>query len=230
MHLPSASRQPCSRCMRRRRRLTAPHCSFNVRGLRSGTRVPSQPAVNIAPSEGDPGLEGPGFPMSGSRASPMSASGTSSEPAVSRSAPVDAGTELAMRRTGMSFQRTRMAADRTLMAVIRTSLSLIGFGFTIFQFFSKLKGSNLVPAESSAPRNFGMALVWLGILMLVTGIAYQVQFMAGLRAERRAMKAGGLIHAESRFPVSMTLLTAVVLLMIGIAAIVSMTFQIGPFD
>jgi len=160
----------------------------------------------------------------------MSASGTSSEPAVSRSAPVDAGTELAMRRTGMSFQRTRMAADRTLMAVIRTSLSLIGFGFTIFQFFSKLKGSNLVPAESSAPRNFGMALVWLGILMLVTGIAYQVQFMAGLRAERRAMKAGGLIHAESRFPVSMTLLTAVVLLMIGIAAIVSMTFQIGPFD
>jgi putative membrane protein len=47
--------------------------------------------------------------------------------------------ELASRRTGMSFQRTRMSADRTLMSVIRTSLSLIGFGFTIFQVFEKLR-------------------------------------------------------------------------------------------
>ena len=51
---------------------------------------------------------------------------------------VDASTELASRRTGMSFQRTRMSADRTLMSVMRTSLALIGFGFTIFQFFEKL--------------------------------------------------------------------------------------------
>ena len=48
------------------------------------------------------------------------------------------------RRTGMSFQRTRMSADRTLMSVIRTSLSLISFGFTIAQFFEKLKESDMV--------------------------------------------------------------------------------------
>ena len=53
-------------------------------------------------------------------------------------------TELSARRTGMSFQRTRMSADRTLMSTIRTSLSLIGFGFTIFQFFQKLRDANLV--------------------------------------------------------------------------------------
>ena len=47
--------------------------------------------------------------------------------------------DMSMRRTGMSFQRTRMSAERTLMSVIRTSLSLIGFGFTIFQFFQKLR-------------------------------------------------------------------------------------------
>ena len=51
----------------------------------------------------------------------------------------DVSTELPRRRTGMSFQRARMSADRTLMSVMRTSLSLIGFGFTIFQFFQKLK-------------------------------------------------------------------------------------------
>jgi uncharacterized membrane protein YidH (DUF202 family) len=129
----------------------------------------------------------------------------------------------------MSFQRTRMSADRTLMSVMRTSLSLIGFGFTIFQFFQKLRDAGTLE-HAAAPRNFGITLVSLGILMLVGGIIYHVQFMLGLREERKAMAADGLIHAESKFPVSLTLITAVILLLIGIAAIVSMVFQVGPFD
>ncbi len=136
--------------------------------------------------------------------------------------------ELSSRRTGMSFQRTRMSADRTLMSVIRTSLSLISFGFTIFQVFQKMRDHNLI-AHAGSARNFGMALVALGILMLVGGIIYHLQFMLHLRAERAAMTADGLIHAESKFPVSLTLLTAVVLLGIGVFAIVSMIFNIGPF-
>ena len=44
------------------------------------------------------------------------------------------------------------------------------------------------------------------------------------------MAASGLVHAESRFPLSYTLIVAVLLLVIGIAAIVSMVFQVGPFD
>jgi putative membrane protein len=141
----------------------------------------------------------------------------------------DISTELSSRRTGMSFQRTRMSADRTLMSVIRTSLSLIGFGFTIFQFFEKLKQAGTL-AHAAAPRNFGITLVLLGILMLIGGIIYHVQFMLGLRHERAAMTAAGLIHGESHFPVSLTLITAILLLAIGIVAIVSMLFQIGPFD
>ena len=136
--------------------------------------------------------------------------------------------DLSSRRTGMAFQRTRMAADRTLMAVIRTSLSLISFGFTIAKAFEKLREMSIVTSEKPA-RNFGIALVALGIVMLVAGIVYQVHFMLGLRAEREMMKAGGLVHAESRFPPSMTLITAVVLLLIGVVAIVSLIFDIGPF-
>lgn len=140
----------------------------------------------------------------------------------------DVSTDLSARRTGMSFQRTRMSADRTLMSVIRTSLSLISFGFTIYQFAQKLRDQNLL--TSAAPeRNFGTALVGLGIALLVLGILYHVQFMLGLRAERRAMVAADLIHGESGFPPSLTLITAVLLLVIGIAAIVSMIFHIGPF-
>jgi putative membrane protein len=140
----------------------------------------------------------------------------------------DASTELSSRRTGMSFQRTRMSADRTLMSVIRTSLSLIGFGFTIFQFFQKMSDAQVLK-NSSAPRNFGEALVWLGIAMLALGIVYHMMFMRGLRNERAQMKAEGLIHAESQFPVSLTMIVAIVLLIIGLMAIASMTLGVGPF-
>lgn len=132
-------------------------------------------------------------------------------------------TELSMRRTGMSFQRTRMSADRTLMSVIRTALSLIGFGFTIFQFFQKMQDASVLSGVN-APRNFGTALVGLGIGMLVLGIAYHLQFMVGLRKTREALKEEGLIHGESHFPASLTLITALVLLAIGVAAIVNMVF------
>jgi putative membrane protein len=136
--------------------------------------------------------------------------------------------ELSSRRTGMSFQRTRMSADRTLMSVIRTSLSLIGFGFTIFQMFQKAYEAQLLK-NSEAPRHFGEALVWLGVTMLVVGIGYHVAFMLSLRKERKHLKADGLIHAESYFPVSLTLIVAVVLLVIGFMAIASMSFNAGPF-
>ena len=145
-----------------------------------------------------------------------------------RSDPDRISVELSSRRTGMSFQRTRMSADRTLMSVIRTSLSLIGFGFTIFQFFEKLREAGTL-THAAAPRNFGIALVLLGILMLVVGIVYHVLFMLGLREERKTMTADGLIHGQSHFPVSLTLITAVILLLIGMVAITSMVFQIGPF-
>jgi putative membrane protein len=137
--------------------------------------------------------------------------------------------ELAARRTGMSFQRTRMSADRTLMSVIRTSLSLIGFGFTIYQVFAKLHEAEVLKS-AAAPHHFGLALVLLGVTMLVVGIGYHVAFMISLRRQRERMKAEGLIHGESQFPVSLTLMVALLLLAIGFLAIASMVFKAGPFD
>ena len=154
----------------------------------------------------------------------------STAPTVRKSPLSDPAVELSARRTGMSFQRTRMSADRTLMSVIRTSISLISFGFTIFQFFQKLKDSNVFKDPQRAPRAFGQSLVWLGLGMLIVGILYHLQFMRGLRHERLAMKAEGLIHAESQFPVSLTLLVAFALLVIGIFALLSITVHSGPFE
>ena len=65
--------------------------------------------------------------------------------------------------------------------------------------------------------------------MLVLGIGYHIAFMAGLRAERKALEAEGLVHAESHFSASLTLIVAILLLLIGLLAIFSMIYGGGPF-
>jgi putative membrane protein len=137
--------------------------------------------------------------------------------------------ELSSRRTGMSFQRTRMSADRTLMSVIRTSLSLISFGFTIYQMFTRAHEAGILQS-SVAASSFGRALVLLGTVMLGLGIVYHVQFMVELRRQRAEMKSAGLIHGEGRFPISLTLITAVALLVIGLFAFASTVLGVGPFS
>ena len=69
----------------------------------------------------------------------------------------------------------------------------------------------------------------LGIVMLALGIGYHVNFMLELRRLRESMKRDGLVHGDSAFPVSLTLIVALLLLAIGLFAIVSMTFEAGPF-
>jgi uncharacterized membrane protein YidH (DUF202 family) len=140
-----------------------------------------------------------------------------------------ARSEMSARRTGMSFQRTRMSADRTLMSIIRTSLSLIGFGFTIFQLFKKAFDAHVLASLAPA-RHFGTALLLLGVLMLAAGIAYHLAFMRELRHTRTSMHESGHIHAESGFPVSLTLMTALLLLLIGLLATASVVFNVGPMS
>jgi putative membrane protein len=137
--------------------------------------------------------------------------------------------ELSSRRTDMSFLQTRMTADQTLMSVIRTSLALMSFGFAMYQFFTKLTDQKMLTA-TAAPRNFGSALVYLGVGMIAVGIAFHIQFIWRLRQERREMRAAGLLHDENGFPLSFTLVVAFLQLFLGIGAIVSVSFGAGPFQ
>jgi putative membrane protein len=72
-------------------------------------------------------------------------------------------------------------------------------------------------------------LIALGVGLLVVGIVYHVQFMTALRTERELMKGAGLVHAESVFPIY-TLILAILLLLLGVTAFVSLTLDIGPFS
>ena len=137
-------------------------------------------------------------------------------------------TEMSMRRTGMSIHRTRMSADRTLMSVIRTSLSLIGFGFTIYQTFEKLHDAQVIH-NANAPRNFGLSLIVLGVLLLIGGLFHHVQFARELRHTRGVMIGDKLIHGETVYPISTTLLIALGLLLVGLLAVASIVFYLRLF-
>ncbi|HWU53876.1 MAG TPA: DUF202 domain-containing protein [Rhizomicrobium sp.] len=71
-----------------------------------------------------------------------------------------------------AWLRTLLATERTLKAETRTSLSLIAFGFTIVQFFEKLRDMSTVghPVRAETPRNLGLALIGLGVASALISI------------------------------------------------------------
>jgi putative membrane protein len=145
--------------------------------------------------------------------------------------PVQVGTELAMRRTGLAFQRTRVSADRTLMAVIRTSLSLISFGFTIFQFFRSLHQAGTVnDAAFTTARRFGLSLLFTGIGLLIAGLVFHIRFNRSLRGERTLMVEHGFLHGQLPYPVSLTTIIALILLVIGTLTVIGIIVREGPFQ
>ncbi|QTC92247.1 DUF202 domain-containing protein [Brevundimonas goettingensis] len=138
--------------------------------------------------------------------------------------------ELSSNRTSLSFERTRMSADRTLMSIVRTSLSLISFGFTIFEGFRQLQKSGAIPSMSDGPRNLGMALVGLGILLLIMGIVSHMHFGRGLNGRRERLYGEKLLHSDIHYSATPTFIIAFLLLAVGILAIAFMAARplIGP--
>lgn len=138
--------------------------------------------------------------------------------------------KLAARRTEMAFQRTRMAADRSLMAVMRTALSLIGFGFTIYTFFGSIVEKGVLgPAlPERAPGRVGLALIAMGVLLLGLGIANHFRYMRDLRSQRRAMVADGMLPSTPEFPVSLALISALLLLLLGVLVGFGTLLRMGP--
>jgi putative membrane protein len=119
----------------------------------------------------------------------------------------------------LGYERTRLAADRTLMAWIRTAVSRISFGFTIFKFFMYLRESDILSGNLplQGPRNLGLGLVGLGTFLLGMAI---VEYLLYQRWLSREMK--------QKFPLSTTLLAAVILSIVGILALINLLYNVGP--
>jgi putative membrane protein len=123
-------------------------------------------------------------------------------------------------RTDLAIERSRLASERTLMAWIRTSLSMISFGFTIYKFFQYLSQSPGF-AGSWPPHgalNLGRTMVVLGVLLLAPAVVQHWLFLRSL--SRRANR---------RLPLSLALIAAGLILLIGIGALLNLFLRLGPF-
>lgn len=141
------------------------------------------------------------------------------------------GDQLASMRTELAYHRNRLAADRTMMAIIRTSLSLIGFGFTIYTFFTNFRSGQdaLGVLPPQAPVRFGLALILIGVALLVIGIVTDHRYMQRLKAQRKQLVARGMLPDEPEFPRSLSLIMALALLLFGIAVFFSVLLRVWPF-
>jgi putative membrane protein len=120
--------------------------------------------------------------------------------------------------------RTRMALERTLMAWVRTGVALIGFGFTIVQFFQRLREMEGVapPARPQAPRYLGLALIAAGILALVISAWQYRRIVKYLWSDQFKSIAG--LETRGMLPIitqSPLLAVVIAVMLIGIFAFVS---------
>ena len=131
----------------------------------------------------------------------------------------DRGTILAEERTDLAYQRTIIAAERTLMAWIRTSLSMIGFGFTVYKFF-QYQADEIASGKiqrPNAPRNLGLTFIAVGTLALA-GAAWQ---------HRQFLKSLGT--SEKKHTISISIVVAMVVILIGIVTFYGVLLKAGPF-
>jgi putative membrane protein len=119
----------------------------------------------------------------------------------------------------LGYERTRMAADRTLMAWIRTSLSMISFGFSIYKFFQYLRDTSIAASsiQHYAPRNFGVALVAVGMFLLVVAAIDYFLFI------KKLCQSTG-----QKLQISLTPVAAIILFIIGVLVLINLMFRMGP--
>lgn len=127
-----------------------------------------------------------------------------------------------------AWMRTRMALERTLMAWVRTSVGLIGFGFTIVQFFQRLRDMEGVaaPLRPQAPRYLGLALIAAGVMTLLIATAQYRAIVRYLWSTDYKVLAGMGSQSSQSLGWQMPLMAvAVAVILIGIFAFASVVFR-----
>lgn len=122
-----------------------------------------------------------------------------------------------------------MGSDNALLASVRTSMALITFGFIIFEYLQKLSGKYVagsLPANS--PRRFGLTLLVLGVVLLCLEIMRHAQYRSARRHRRLELFERGLIQNPEMNQTNSAMIVAVLLLIIGLAAILRVALSIGP--
>ncbi len=118
----------------------------------------------------------------------------------------------------LAIGRNRLAADRTLLAWIRTAVALIAFGFTIHKVMDSLVRTGVASMpRPQGPRNLGLALVATGTFSLLVATIVYSKYIQLLTEQRRF----GLW--------TVTMATALVVVLVGLLVLVSIVVQVGIF-
>jgi putative membrane protein len=116
--------------------------------------------------------------------------------------------------TKLAYERTNLAYERTMMAWIRTAMSLISFGFAIYKFFQLEKMEGLLPETRQVIGSRGFAIIMIAIGLFSLAIA-AVQHWKHRRC---------LIRQHIEVPWSLATLTATLISVLGILAMVATIF------
>jgi putative membrane protein len=117
--------------------------------------------------------------------------------------------------TRLAYERTYLAHERTQMAWVRTSLTLISFGFAIDEFFRFLHERHPEHPPLLRAHTVGVLMIAIGVGTLVLA---DIQHRRGLKVLRD--RCPGL-------PVSMAWLTALLLTLLGVLALVGALVRWG---
>jgi putative membrane protein len=111
--------------------------------------------------------------------------------------------------------RVRFAAERTLLAWVRTAVALMGFGFVVARFGLFLR--RLAALRDMPPTRDTGASLWMGVTLVVLGVAVALAAAAQHRAVLRRLDRGEP-YVPPRW--SLGLLVAVVLAAVGVVTVV----------
>ena len=117
--------------------------------------------------------------------------------------------------TTLAVDRTRLAHERTLMAWVRTATSLISFGFAIHKFFQYLKENGKGHESLLGPREFGLMMIGIGLLVLLFAT---IQHHRDIKALRK--------NFPSDVPYSQATIMSSLICILGILAFVAVLFRL----
>jgi putative membrane protein len=110
--------------------------------------------------------------------------------------------------TLLALDRTRLAFERTTMAWVRTATSLITFGFSVYKFFQIETHRPDLADRVLGPREFGPAMITIGLIALLLATLRQSQSMQTLRAHYRCVSV----------PRSLAVVVAALMGLLGVVA------------